>query len=61
MIFKDLNIQLSWNDCFIIDETMIQIGNDDAWFWVAQNHSTDKSLVFIFQDIETCLLESLSH
>jgi hypothetical protein len=33
---------------FIIDETMIQIGNNDAWFWVAvEPIHIDKSFVYV--------------
>jgi putative transposase len=36
---------------FLIDETMVQIGSDEAWLWIAVEQSIDKFLEFIYQDI----------
>jgi transposase-like protein len=37
---------------FIIDETIIQIGNNDAWLWVAiETHSSSNSRCTYPQDI----------
>jgi putative transposase len=40
---------------FMIDETQIQIGSNEAWLWVAIEpiHSRTILGVYIFQDIET--------
>ena len=48
---------------FIVDETMIQIGNQHFWLWICINQYTNLCLEFIFQRIETCLLlnNSLDH
>lgn len=43
---------------FLIDETMIQIGNTKSWLWVAAVEPVhiELFLVFTSQDIEICLL-----
>ena len=43
---------------FLIDETMIQIGDTKAWLWVVAVEPVhiELYLVFTFQGIETCLL-----
>ena len=42
---------------FLIDETMIQIGNTKSWLWVAvEPVHIELFLVFTSQDIEICVL-----
>jgi transposase-like protein len=37
---------------FLIDETMIQIGSNEAWLWIAVVPTIDESLGFTFQGTE---------
>lgn len=53
--FKPSNLYFKQTQvtAFIIDETMLQIGSDQAWLWVAvEPIHTDKFLEFTSQDTE---------
>jgi len=41
---------------YVVDETMLKVGSEYIWLWVAIEPETDKFLHYLYQKKETCLL-----